>query len=102
MLDQLTDRLATLALCMCLCIFYPEWLLFWQLMAVIDIGSHWLHMHSHDLVGSSSHKNVDAVSELVFNARDCEINFNCCADHQSNFATVLHITPVPLLHVRRQ
>lgn len=61
MLDQLTDRLTTLSLLMCLCYFYPEYMFAWQLAAIIDIGSHWLHMHAHDLTGSSSHKNVDEV-----------------------------------------
>uniref|UniRef100_A0A8R1HXB4 CDP-diacylglycerol--inositol 3-phosphatidyltransferase n=1 Tax=Caenorhabditis japonica TaxID=281687 RepID=A0A8R1HXB4_CAEJA len=56
MLDQLTDRCALLALVMALCKFYPDWLFMLQLSAVIDIASHWLHLHATDLSGASSHK----------------------------------------------
>ncbi|CAI5441704.1 unnamed protein product [Caenorhabditis angaria] len=56
MLDQLTDRCALLSIVMALCKFYPNWLFFLQLSAVIDIASHWLHLHATDLSGANSHK----------------------------------------------
>ncbi|ULU08306.1 hypothetical protein L3Y34_019455 [Caenorhabditis briggsae] len=56
MLDQLTDRCALLALVMALCKFFPDHLFLLQLSAVIDIASHWLHLHATDLSGASSHK----------------------------------------------
>lgn len=56
MLDQLTDRCALLALVMALCKFYPDHLFLLQLSAVIDIASHWLHLHATDLSGATSHK----------------------------------------------
>uniref|UniRef100_A0A5S6QPS8 Methyltransf_12 domain-containing protein n=1 Tax=Trichuris muris TaxID=70415 RepID=A0A5S6QPS8_TRIMR len=58
MLDMLTDRCTTLCLLCALAVLYPRQLLFFQLFAVLDISSHWLHMHSHDLHGSKSHKTV--------------------------------------------
>lgn len=45
LLDMLTDRCATLCLQMVLCVFYPSWMLFFQLSAALDIASHWIHMH---------------------------------------------------------
>ncbi|PAV84244.1 hypothetical protein WR25_16563 [Diploscapter pachys] len=56
MLDQLTDRCALLALCMALCKFYPDWLFWFQMSAVIDIASHWLHLHGADLTQQNTHK----------------------------------------------
>ncbi|CAB3405619.1 unnamed protein product [Caenorhabditis bovis] len=56
MLDQLTDRCGTLALIMALCKFYPDWLFPLQLSAVIDIASHWLHLHATDLTQATTHK----------------------------------------------
>jgi CDP-diacylglycerol--inositol 3-phosphatidyltransferase len=56
MLDQLTDRLAFVALLMTLCTFYPRWLFVFQLVVIIDIASHWLHLHATDLTGKDTHK----------------------------------------------
>lgn len=56
MLDQLTDRLAFVALLMTLCTFYPRYLFIFQLVVIIDIGSHWLHLHATDLTGKNTHK----------------------------------------------
>jgi len=46
MLDQLTDRCAFMALLMALCHFYPSLVFPLQLVAIIDIASHWLHLHA--------------------------------------------------------
>ena len=37
---------------------------FWQLMAIIDISSHWAHWHANDLTGGASHKNVTEVQKF--------------------------------------
>jgi CDP-diacylglycerol--inositol 3-phosphatidyltransferase len=37
---------------------------FWQLMAIIDISSHWAHWHANDLTGGASHKNVTEVQRF--------------------------------------
>ncbi|EFO88000.1 hypothetical protein CRE_05119 [Caenorhabditis remanei] len=54
MLDQLTHRCGTLSLVMALCKFFPDHLFLLQLSAVIDIASHWLHIHATDLSGAST------------------------------------------------
>ncbi|CAD5226112.1 unnamed protein product [Bursaphelenchus xylophilus] len=59
MLDQLTDRLAFVGLLMALCALYPRWMFFFQLVVIIDIASHWLHLHAGDLTGKVSHKSSD-------------------------------------------
>ena len=59
MLDMLTDRCATMCLCVVLAIFYPKWALAFQLSMSLDMASHWLYMHSSMMKGSSSHKNID-------------------------------------------
>ncbi|KHJ78195.1 hypothetical protein OESDEN_22185 [Oesophagostomum dentatum] len=59
MLDQLTDRCGTMALCMALCRFYPAWMFWIQMSTVIDIASHWLHLHATDLTRAETHKKSD-------------------------------------------
>lgn len=59
MLDMLTDRCATMCLCVVLAMFYPKWAIFFQLSMSLDIASHWLHMHSSMMTGGSSHKAID-------------------------------------------
>jgi len=56
MLDQLTDRCAFMALLMALCQHYPSLVFFFQLVAIIDIASHWLHLHAADLTREETHK----------------------------------------------
>ncbi|KAI1715506.1 CDP-alcohol phosphatidyltransferase domain-containing protein [Ditylenchus destructor] len=57
MLDQLTDRCAFMALLMALCQFYPSLTFCLQIVAVVDIASHWLHLHATDLTGKNTHKS---------------------------------------------
>ncbi len=59
MLDMLTDRCATMCLCVVLAMFYPKWALLFQLSMSLDMASHWLHMHTSMMKGSSSHKTID-------------------------------------------
>ncbi|CAJ0579814.1 unnamed protein product, partial [Mesorhabditis spiculigera] len=56
MLDQLTDRCALLAINMALCALYPSSAFWFQMSAVVDIASHWLHLHATDINGKSTHK----------------------------------------------
>ncbi|VDM59110.1 unnamed protein product [Angiostrongylus costaricensis] len=56
MLDQLTDRCGTMALCMALCRFYPDHMFWIQMSAMIDISAHWLHLHGTDLTRADTHK----------------------------------------------
>ncbi|CAI4227497.1 unnamed protein product [Auanema sp. JU1783] len=70
MLDQLTDRCALMAICMALCHFYSDYMFWFQMSAVIDIASHWLHLHATDLSGSSSHKqSSNPILNLYYTSR---------------------------------
>ena len=44
MLDQLTDRAATMCLLVQLANFYPAYMFLFQMSMTIDIVSHWLHL----------------------------------------------------------
>nr|CAG4648840.1 EOG090X0BWK [Polyphemus pediculus] len=58
MLDMLTDRCATMCLLATLGTFYPSYLFFFQLVMVIDISCHWIHLHTSTILGKVSHKNI--------------------------------------------
>lgn len=59
MVDQLTDRCTFMALLMALCKFYPSLTIFFQSVAIIDISSHWMHLHAADLTGKTTHKSSE-------------------------------------------
>ncbi|TPP67531.1 CDP-diacylglycerol--inositol 3-phosphatidyltransferase [Fasciola gigantica] len=59
MLDMLVDRCASMCLLACLIVFYTEWMFAFQLVMIVDIASHWLHVHSSIAGGAQSHKTVD-------------------------------------------
>ncbi|VDK23903.1 unnamed protein product, partial [Anisakis simplex] len=65
MLDQLVDRCTTLAMVMCLCAFYPKYLFLFQLSAIIDIASHWLHLHATDLTQQTTHKVMASSNPIL-------------------------------------
>ncbi|XP_008478956.1 CDP-diacylglycerol--inositol 3-phosphatidyltransferase-like [Diaphorina citri] len=46
MLDQLTDRVGTMCLCVTLSTFYPKYQFLFQLSMAIDIACHWIYLHS--------------------------------------------------------
>uniref|UniRef100_A0A0R3S3X9 CDP-diacylglycerol--inositol 3-phosphatidyltransferase n=1 Tax=Elaeophora elaphi TaxID=1147741 RepID=A0A0R3S3X9_9BILA len=70
MLDMLTDRCALMALVMCCGCFYPDYLFYFQISAVIDIASHWLHFHASDVTGKMTHKqSSNAVLHLYYTSR---------------------------------
>lgn len=88
MLDMLTDRCATMCLCVVLSIFYPKWAIFFQLSMSLDIASHWLHMHSSMMKGSSSHKSIDLsgnpILKLYYTSRP--VLFFMCAGNEIFFS----------------
>ncbi|TNN11786.1 CDP-diacylglycerol--inositol 3-phosphatidyltransferase isoform 2 [Schistosoma japonicum] len=59
MLDMIVDRCSTMCLLACLTYFYPSYMLFFQFTMIVDIASHWLHVHSSILSGKSSHKSIN-------------------------------------------
>lgn len=66
-LDMVTDRCATTSLTCYLCVLYPDYFLFWQLMVSLDLTSHYMHMYAMTTSGSTSHKNVDAKQSRILN-----------------------------------
>lgn len=87
LLDMLTDRCATMCLCVVLAMFYPKWAIVFQLSMSLDIASHWLHMLSSMMKGSSSHKTIDLsgnpILRLYYTSR--VINFKQNKYFSSNF-----------------
>ncbi|XP_068434157.1 CDP-diacylglycerol--inositol 3-phosphatidyltransferase [Clinocottus analis] len=59
MMDMLTDRCATMCLLVNLSLIYPSCCFLFQLSMCVDIASHWLHLHSSTITGSTSHKSID-------------------------------------------
>ncbi|XP_015916485.1 CDP-diacylglycerol--inositol 3-phosphatidyltransferase [Parasteatoda tepidariorum] len=65
MLDQLTDRCATMCLLVVLSCFYPKWMILFQLSMAIDIAGHWIHLHGSMMQGKTSHKFIDPSSNPI-------------------------------------
>lgn len=64
-LDMVTDRCATSSLICYLCVIYPDYCVFWQLLVSLDLASHYMHMYAMLSSGSTSHKNVGEKSKLL-------------------------------------
>lgn len=64
-LDMVTDRCATSSLICYLCVIYPDYCVFWQLLVSLDLSSHYMHMYAMLSSGSTSHKNVGKKSRLL-------------------------------------
>ncbi|CAH8461355.1 unnamed protein product [Schistosoma mattheei] len=92
MLDMIVDRCSTMCLLACLTYFYPSYMLFFQFSMIVDIASHWLHLHSSVLSGKSSHKFIDLKAnrflKLYYTNR--VILFLMCAGNEL-FYTTLYI-----------
>lgn len=88
MLDMLTDRCATMCLCVVLAMFYPKWAVLFQLSMSLDMASHWLHMHSSMMKGSQSHKAIDLsgnpILRLYYTSRP--MLFFMCAGNELFFS----------------
>ncbi|KAK6736454.1 hypothetical protein RB195_019252 [Necator americanus] len=89
MLDQLTDRCGTMALCMALCRFYPSWMFWIQMSTVIDVASHWLHLHATDLTRADSHKKSDNPILHLYYTNRLFLGFMCAGNEA--FYLILYI-----------
>ena len=66
-LDMVTDRCTTACLLVFLSLEYPRWVLLFQFLITLDFSSHYIHMYSSLVTGSSSHKIVGAdVSRILW------------------------------------
>ncbi|GAA5817591.1 hypothetical protein MFLAVUS_011139 [Mucor flavus] len=57
-LDMVTDRCTTTCLLCFLSIQYPSWTMLFQFLISLDFSSHYMHMYSSMISGSSSHKKI--------------------------------------------
>ncbi|TGZ75843.1 hypothetical protein CRM22_000156 [Opisthorchis felineus] len=65
MLDMLVDRCATMCLLACLATFYPNYVFLFQMSMLVDIASHWLHLHTSVAGGRQTHKAIDLSGNSV-------------------------------------
>lgn len=99
MLDQLTDRCATMCLLVVLSCFYPKWMLLFQLSMTIDIASHWIHQQASLMQGKTSHKFIDAsanpVIRIYYTSRP--VLFVMCAGNELFYSMLylIYFTPGP-------
>ncbi|KAJ7219214.1 CDP-diacylglycerol-inositol 3-phosphatidyltransferase [Mycena pura] len=65
-LDMVTDRCTTSCLLCYLSSAYPDYALLFQFIIALDFSSHYMHMYSSLVTGSSSHKHIDSdVSKIL-------------------------------------
>ncbi|WRT63925.1 uncharacterized protein IL334_000852 [Kwoniella shivajii] len=66
-LDMVTDRCATACLLTFLTSVYPSYSLLFMFLITLDFSSHYIHMYSSLVTGSSSHKTVTSdVSRILW------------------------------------
>ncbi|KAJ6551384.1 CDP-alcohol phosphatidyltransferase-domain-containing protein [Mycena capillaripes] len=58
-LDMVTDRCTTACLLCYLFSVYPDYALLFQFLIALDFSSHYMHMYSSLVTGSSSHKHIE-------------------------------------------
>ena len=96
MLDMLTDRCATMCLLATLGSFYPNFLFVFQIVMVVDISCHWVHLHTSNVLGKTSHKNVDEEENalLRFYYTNRQFLFFMCAGNELFYSMLylLHFT----------
>lgn len=83
-LDQLTDRCATMCLLITLSHFYPSWMFFFQLSVVVDIASHWMHLQSCLMKGIDNHKKMDLSKNKILKVyyTNRQVLFVMCAGNE--------------------
>ena len=96
MLDMLTDRCATMCLLATLGVFYPRYLFAFQLVMVIDVSCHWIHLHVSNVLGKTSHKTIDKEENalLRFYYTNRPFLFIMCAGNELFYSMLylLHFT----------
>ncbi|KAJ7063236.1 CDP-alcohol phosphatidyltransferase-domain-containing protein, partial [Mycena amicta] len=66
-LDMVTDRCTTSCLLCYLSSAYPDYALVFQFLIALDFSSHYMHMYSSLVTGSSSHKHISSdVSNILW------------------------------------
>ncbi|XP_067883336.1 CDP-diacylglycerol--inositol 3-phosphatidyltransferase [Heterodontus francisci] len=90
MLDMLTDRCATMCLLVNLSLLYPQYVFLFQLSMILDISSHWLHLHSAAMKGSKSHKKIDLSGNPILRVyyTNMKVLFLMCAGNEFFYAMI--------------
>ncbi|PPQ86878.1 hypothetical protein CVT25_012597 [Psilocybe cyanescens] len=86
-LDMVTDRCTTSCLLCYLSTAYPQYSLFFQFLIALDFSSHYMHMYSSLVTGSTSHKLVTSeVSRILWMYyNDSRTLFFVCAGNELFF-----------------
>lgn len=86
-LDMVTDRCTTSCLLCFLSSAYPSYALVFQFLITLDFSSHYIHMYSSLVTGSSSHKTVtsDVSRILWYYYNDSRTLFLFCAGNELFF-----------------
>ncbi|KAL7420100.1 phosphatidylinositol synthase 1 (CDP-alcohol phosphatidyltransferase1) [Cryptotrichosporon argae] len=89
-LDMVTDRCTTACLLCFLGSTYPAWSILFQFLIVLDFSSHYIHMYSSLVTGSSSHKTVtsDVSFILWYYYNDSRTLFVFCFLDQLFFVSI--------------
>ncbi|WFD31333.1 CDP-diacylglycerol--inositol 3-phosphatidyltransferase [Malassezia sp. CBS 17886] len=86
-LDMVTDRCTTASLLCFLTAAYPNYALLFQGLVTLDFSSHYIHMYSSLLAGSTSHKKVDSSVSRILSLyyTDTRALFVFCAGNEIFF-----------------
>lgn len=88
-LDMVTDRCTTACMFMMLAVLYPSYVIVFQFLLALDIGSHWIHMYTSMASGGKSHKdNTHPFLKLYYSR---PILFTLCAANDSFFCVLYMI-----------
>jgi len=89
-LDMVTDRCTTSCLLCYLSSAYPPYALYFQFLIALDFSSHYMHMYSSLVTGSTSHKlvtsDVSRILWLYYN--DSRTLFFMCAGNELFFVSL--------------
>ncbi|KAF9053559.1 CDP-diacylglycerol-inositol 3-phosphatidyltransferase [Hymenopellis radicata] len=89
-LDMVTDRCTTSCLLCYLASAYPDYAVAFQFLIALDFSSHYMHMYSSIITGSSSHKSVTSeVSRILWlYYNDRRTLFFVCAGNELFFVAL--------------
>ncbi|CAL8107121.1 unnamed protein product [Calicophoron daubneyi] len=101
MLDMLVDRCASMSLLACLIVFYPNYMFAFQMVMIVDIASHWLHVHASVSSGAKSHKAIDLSGNPLLRTyyTNRSVLFWMCAGNEAFFSALYfyHFHPGPTI-----
>ena len=69
-------RCATTCLIMVLCVLYPQYMFWFQLLVILDICSHWIQMYSSLIHGEASHKVTDLSANPIMRLYYMRVSIN--------------------------